>query len=175
MEFTVVVLVLQIIVSVAFFAQKAFLLAGKKSNWLIGALTAIVGVIYFYLVNMYIYSALDCGLIILMAYGFFKKEKKNPTIEMFIRITVAIIMTVLLFAAFAGIIGVLEFISSLGLMFGTYWLTHKKVKIGWIAYITAHIFGIIVGYSHNQITFADFQIASAIVCFAGLSIAISKK
>ena len=162
-----IIFALQVTVSVAFFSQKVLVLLGKKAGWLIGAITALVATIYFLLINLYCFAALDVGLIALMAYGFFIK-KKSPKIEKAINIIIAAIMLILVYSTFTGLMSIIEFISSIGLMIGTYWLTHQKVAHGWAAYTIAHILASIVGYGAEQHFFADFQVASAIITFIGL-------
>lgn len=161
-----IVFVLQVIVALAFFLQKVLVLIDKKSGWLIGTLSAVTGVAYFYLIGLYCFAVLEIGLVVLMAYGFFIK-KKNPKVEKVINITIILVMTALVFWAFAGIMTIAEFVSSVGLIFGTYWLTHNKARLGWLAYATAHVLAAVVGYNASQVFFADIQIASAIVTLTG--------
>lgn len=159
--------ILQILVSVIFFTNKVLVLAEKKVGWLLGAIAAIIAVFYFYLIGFYVYTVLEFGLIVLMGYGFLKRGKKNPKVETLIRLLIIVVMVALAFFAFSGLITIIELISSLGLLIGTYMLTHHKNRIGWLLYALGHSLAAILGYSKEQRFFADFQIASAIVSFVG--------
>ena len=161
------ILVLQILVSVIFFANKVLVLAEKKVGWLLGAVAATFGVFYFYLIGLYVYTALEVGLIILMGYGFLKKDHKNPAMETVIRLVTIAVMLALAYFAFSGMITIVELGSSLGLLLGTFFLTHRQQKTGWILYVLAHVLAAYLGYNKGQQFFADFQIASAIVCIVG--------
>ena len=160
--------VLQILVSLIFFANKVFVLAEKKVGWLLGAIAATLGVFYFYFLGLYVYTALEVGLIILMGYGFLKKDHKNPTVETMIRLVTIAVMCLLAFFAFSGLITIVELGSSLGLLLGTFFLTHRKVKTGWILYTLGHLLGAYLGYNKGQQFFADFQVASAIISIVGV-------
>ena len=77
-------------------------------------------------------------------------------------------MLALGYFAFTGVMTLVQFFSSVLLLMGTYYLTHKKLSWGWILYAISHVLAAIVGYKVGQIFFADFQIASAIISIAGL-------
>jgi hypothetical protein len=158
---------LQISVSLLFFMNKVFVLIGKKSGWLLGAIAASLAIFYFYFIGLYVYTVLEVGLVILMGYGFFKKEEKNPRVETTIRVVTIAVMLIQTTLAFKGMITIVELGSSLGLVIGTFLLTHQKVKAGWILYGIAHILAAVLGYNKGQQFFADFQIASALVSFVG--------
>jgi branched-subunit amino acid ABC-type transport system permease component len=159
---------LQISISLIFFANKTLVLIDKKTGWLIGAIGAIMGTLYFFLLHLYCFSVLDMGLVILMGYGFIVKSRKNQKVENFIHIVIASAILALGYFAFSGLMTVVEFFSSILLLLGTYFLTHQKTSWGWILYAISHILAAIVGYKVGQMFFADFQIASAIVSIAGL-------
>lgn len=163
------ILFLQIAVSLIFFVNKVFILVEKKSGWLIGAIAASLAVFYFYLIGLYVYTGLEVGLIILMGYGFFKKERKNPKVEMFIQSVTVLIMFLLTLLAFQGFMTALELVSSLCLVVGTYFLTHNKARAGWIIYAVAHTMAAVLGYSKGQQFFADFQVASVIISIVGVT------
>ena len=158
---------LQVSVSLLFFMNKVFILIGKKSGWLIGAIAASLAIFYFYFIGLYVYTVLEVGLVILMSYGFFKKDEKKPKTEMIIRLVTVVVMLIQTGLAFKGMITIVELSSSLGLVVGTFFLTHQKIKAGWILYGIGHILTAILGYNKGQQFFADFQIASAIVSFIG--------
>lgn len=161
------VAVLEVAVALIFFANKVFVLIGKKSGWLLGSIAAFLAVIYFYLIGLYIFTVLEIGIMILMGYGFWKKDEKNPKVEFLIRLVILVVMVTLTFFVFSGLISIAELTSSLFFLFGTFFLTHRKERLGWVLYCVAHIFSSYVGYKKDQDFFADFQVASAIVCFAG--------
>ena len=160
--------VLQILVSVIFFANKVFVLAEKKVGWLLGAVAATLGVFYFYLIGFYVYTALEIGLVVLMGYGFIKKKRVNPAVETWIRLVTIVVMLTLAFFAFSGLITIVEFGSSLLLILGTFFLTHQNPRTGWILYSLAHLLAAYLGYCKKQLFFADFQVASAIVSLVGV-------
>jgi hypothetical protein len=162
------IMFLQIVVSLAFFVNKVLVLVGRKrEGWFVGALAAFVGVFYFYMIGLYIYTALEVGLVILMGYGSLMKTEKNPKVEFAIRSVTVIIMLVLTLWAFSGLLTGVELLSSLGLIVGTYFLTHDKPVAGWVTYAVAHSLAAYLGYGRGQQFFADFQVASAIISIVG--------
>ena len=158
---------LQVLVSLIFFVNKLFLLSERKLGWLLGAVAATLAILYFYLIGLPIYTVLEASLVILMAYGFLKKETENPRVEFVIRLVVIVAMFLLAIFAFNGLITIIELPSALSMLWGTYLLTHNKMRRGWIFYGVAHLLAAILGYQKEQLFFADFQVASAIVCFVG--------
>src|SRR6185436_11106639 len=159
---------LQISVSLIFFVNKVVLLIGKKTAWLIGVIAAFLAIFYFYLIGLYVYTCLEFGLIALMVYGFFVKEKRNNAVEKIINGIVILVMLMLSYFAFNGIMTVWEFVSSVLLLIGTYLLTHKEMQFGWLLYCFAHVSAAYVGYQKDQDFFVDFQIASVIVSAVGV-------
>ncbi len=160
--------VLQVAVSLIFFANKVFVLIEKRSGWLLGTIAAILACWYFFLLNLFVYTALEIGLVILMGYGFLKKDQTNKKVEWFIRLSLLTSMTVIAIFSFQGKLTSAEFGSSIFMLFGTYHLTHKAKRFGWLLYALAHCGAAYIGYAKLQNLFGDFQIASAIVCFAGV-------
>lgn len=158
---------LEWVVSVIFFANKAFVLVGIKTGWLLGVVAAILAVFYFYLIDLYVYTILEIGLVVLMGYGFLKGEKRNNNVENWIRGTMILVMAILAVLAFHGFITIIELAGSLLMLFGTFLLTHRSEKAGWFIYTLAHFCSIYIGYEKSQAVFLDFQIASAIVTAAG--------
>lgn len=154
-------------VSIIFFTNKILVLAGKKSGWLIGAVAAALASVYFLLLDLKIYVILEFGLVILMGYGFFKQEERNQRVEDSIRVVLGAVMLLQAIFVFEGSITVIEFASSIGMLVGTYLLTHDGIRLGWAFYAIAHIMAAYLGYAKEQQFFADLQIASAIVCAVG--------
>ncbi|MDP1760260.1 MAG: hypothetical protein Q8L01_02305 [Candidatus Woesebacteria bacterium] len=159
--------ILELAVSLVFFANKALVLVGRKTGWLLGAIGAILAVFYFYLIDLYVYTILEAGLIVLMGYGFLKTEKENRSVENLIRVALALLMLTLAFQTFKGFLTIVELAGALLMLWGTFLLTHKSETLGWFIYGLAHLCSTYIGYEKGQQTFLDFQIASAIVCFAG--------
>lgn len=158
---------LQILVSVIFFTNKVFVLAEKKAGWLLGAIAASLAVFYFFFIQLYVYTALEFGLIALMGYGFLKGEEKKPQAETLIRVITIVVMLALGYFAWSGIITAVELVSSLALLVGTFLLTHNKARAGWVLYAVAHGLAAYLGYHKDQWVFADFQIASMIISVVG--------
>ena len=174
--------ILAIVVAIIFFVNKVLVLLEQKSGWLVGMVGAILATAYLYLIGLYIFSVLEMGLIVLMGYGFFAKDHKNKLIEQCIRgVTVAATLISAYFV-FAGMTTVYEIIGSIGMLVGTYLLTHENKKLGWFLYAIAHGITAYLCYGksvslHNDshttaaiIFFADLQIASALIACVGLCI-----
>ena len=160
--------ILEIAVGVIFFANKVFVLAGKRLGWFVGAVAAILAFFYFLLIGLYIYMILEVGLVVLMGYGFlYQGSRRNKKVERLLHYTIAIIMMTLTYFVFSGLMTVIEFAGSITMLSGTYYLTHDKMRLGWAIYGVSHIFVIILAYHVNQLFFAHFQIASAIVALVG--------
>ena len=160
---------LEISVALIFFINKLLVLVKIKSGWLVGAIGAILATLYLYLLGLYVYTILEIGLIVLMAYGFFVKEK-NPTIEKSINMLIFIILLIFTYFAIHGDLVIAQFISSVGMLLGTYFLIHKKPVLGWIGYLVGHSICAYLGYQKHQTFFADFQIASALVSIIALAL-----
>ncbi|KKU49608.1 MAG: hypothetical protein UX71_C0010G0018 [Parcubacteria group bacterium GW2011_GWA1_47_10] len=161
------ILILQVLVSVIFFANKVFILEKLKIGWLLGVIAAALAVLYFYLIGLPVYTALEGSLIILMGYGFFKGDFENPRVELVIQLVIMIVMCSLAIFAFNGRITIVELPSAVGMLWGTYFLTHHQERKGWALYGFAHVLAAVLGYQKGQTFFADFQVASAVVCCVG--------
>lgn len=159
---------LEIAVSLIFFANKVFVLIGKKTGWLFGTIAAFLCIFYFYLIDLPIFTVFEIGLVVLMAYGFLKGKKKNEWVENGIRIFLALVMIALAIFAFRGLITAAELIASLLMLIATFFLAYNRLRLGWIIQFLAHIPSIYIGYEKNQLFFAHFQIASIIVALAGI-------
>lgn len=156
--------ILQVLVSIIFFVNKVLVLKGKKSGWLVGAIAATLAVAYFILIELYVYTGLEFGLIILMGYGFVKNdEQRNPQVELSIQGFTVILMLGLTYFAFAGQLTIVELFSSLGLLVGTYLMTHGRLSTGWAICAVAHALAAYLGIHKDQHIFAGFQSASVIV------------
>ncbi len=162
------ILILQILVSVIFFTQKVLVLVDKRAGWLVGAVAAMLAIFYFALLELYVYTALEFGLVALMVYGFCKKKHARPRVEMWIRALTVTTMCILGYFAWDGLITGAELCSSLGLLWGTFFLTHHKPRTGWMLSVVGHGFGAYLGHCKDQQFFMDFQIASLVVSVVGV-------
>ena len=163
--------VLQVAVSLIFFANKVLLQVEKKTEkiaWILGTIAACLAVVYFLLLELYVYTVLEAGLIIFMGYGAIKKEESSEKVKMAIRIFLLVVMLVLTFFVFKGMMTIVEFSSSAGLLFGTYLLTHSKMSLGWTLYALSHLGSAYIGQIKTQFFYRDFQIASSLIALGGI-------
>lgn len=167
--------VLAVLVSLIFFLNKVLVLVGKKSGWLVGSVAATLAVIYFLFLDLYIFTILEVGLAVLMGYGFLMKEKKNPNTEKLIQFFIIVVMSLLAYLAFSGIMTIIEFSGAILMLLGTYYLTHNRLALGWFLYGVSHLFAAYVTILKNQQFFADFQIASAIISAVAFVLEREKK
>ncbi|MEW6617605.1 MAG: hypothetical protein AB1333_04295 [Patescibacteria group bacterium] len=211
-----ITLILQILVSVIFFTNKVLLVIGKRSGWLAGAIAATLACAYFFLIELYIYTVLEIGLLMLMGYGYLSHDTKKIRkffavlfaiiiagtlyyffqnvsvslivfflfivifkyteiqIEKTIHISIVLFMIVLMYMVFQGLLTVVEFISSIGMLLGTYWLAHSKIRIGWALYGFAHCLSAYLGFAKGQIIFGIFQGLSVFAAVIGIGMADKK-
>lgn len=153
---------LQVAVSLLFFVQKAMLAFGRKSGWLIGILAASLGVLYFWRVNLFVYTTLEFGLIAIFGYALFAESASKDTLNQ-MRVATGIVMVALTCFAWKGALTMIEFGSSAGLLIGSFLLADGYIRSGWFISCIAHALGAWLGFSKGQHIFADFQVASAIV------------
>lgn len=149
------------------FAYKVMVYAGRKTGWILGSVSAVLGTIYFYLLDMYVYTVLDVGLVVLLAYAFFKKDTVSKDVQTWVRVLTGTVMLIISAAAFNGMLTVVETVSTFGLLIGTVLLTHGRESLGWVLHAMAHLLAAYLGYEKEQAFFADLQIASAIVSILG--------
>jgi hypothetical protein len=129
---------LAISVSIIFFANKVLILIGKNSAWLLGAIAGLLAIFYFFLLELQIYVVMEFGVFVLMFYGFIAKKEKNQKIELIINLFLVSMLGIFSYFVFTGILTIVEFISSVTFLLGTYYLTHSKPRLGWILFILAH-------------------------------------
>ena len=110
----------------------------------------------------------DFGLVTIMLYGFFIRDKKNDRAENLIRFATLFSMLLMTYFAFSGLMTLCEFLSSTIMLCGAYFLTHNKMSIGWTLALISHLLAAYLGYQKDQNFFADFQIASAMIAFVGI-------
>ncbi len=163
-------LLLEIVTSLAMFANKVQVERGKKNGWAIGVIACSFGILYFSLLGLYVYTVLNLSLVFLMGYGHMtEKKRRKPAqwVEVLVNAVLSVIMPVLGVFAFRGDLTVMELASSFGFVIGTYLLTHKRKRWGWWLYALAHVLGVAIGSETAQWIFAFFQAASAVVAIRG--------
>ncbi len=153
---------MEIVVAVVFFVNKFFLLVDRKDGWLWGAVGCLLAIVYFYLIHLFVYMVMDVGLVILMTYGYLKKDAKRPMVELTIQITSAVVMIIMAYCAFNGMLTVLELVSAMGMLIGTYLLSHEKVRIGWILYAITGVLAVFVCIEKYQQVLVVFQICQVV-------------
>lgn len=162
-------LVLQVSVALIFFVNKVLVLIGKRSGWIFGACGAALAIWYLYLINLYVYTAAEAGLFVLMLHGFRKNGsgKPNEMVEIGVRFLTLLVMLLLSWFAFNGFLTIVEFASACGLLIATYLIAEGYVRSGWALAGLAHLCAMYLTYPKGQTFFADFQAASAAVSFIG--------
>lgn len=158
---------LQWLVSLIFFANKVFVLVGKKMGWALGVLGALLATCYFVLLRRPVFTVFEIGLCVLMFYGLLKGADKSVKVELSIRIVTTALMLAVTTFAFRGDLVLLEFLASVSLMWGTYLLTTRYKRMAWALHILAHGCAALFADGIGQLFFRDMQIASAIVAVAG--------
>ncbi len=160
-------LLMEITISVVFFYNKYLVLQGKKSGWFWGALAATMAIFYFHQVDMHVFAAMQGGLVVLMGYGMFPENWKRPQVELAL---ISVIILTLLILGYMIAIGevTLQLVASVGIILGTHCLTHKKMILGWSAYLNAHCFAAYVCWKEQLYVISFFQALSAVVSIVAL-------
>lgn len=166
---TDIIFVLQIVVSTIYLANKGYVLIGKKMGWIVGVIAAMLAIIYYSMLGRYVYVVLNVGLAILMTYGYWKKGAPKPKVEMFIHISTGVFVLAMAYFSMQKTLNDVELGSSIGLILGTYFLTHKRKGLGWTFYAVAHALAAWLGYcAIHQYYFADLQVASTLIAVIGI-------
>ena len=152
------ILVLEIVISVLFFLNKIYILLGKRTGWLLGTIGSILAITYFFVLGLYVYTVLEFGLIALMVYGIVRNTR-NTSVEWVIRAITILTMAGVGYLAYRGTITLLELVSSIAVLIGTYLLVTKQ-KYGWLLYIVFHLCAIYISLQVHQYIFMLFQILS---------------
>lgn len=142
---------------------------GKKMGWAVGVAGAVLGIYYFYLIQLYVWVVLDAGLVILMSYAYLKKDKKNPQTENAIRLVIGFVMFLMTMFVFQGLMTTIELVTALGSLVSTYCLAQKKIRVGWLVAFFSHTLSWFLARGKAQMVLAWFQVGSALVALAGVS------
>ncbi len=157
----------ELLVSLLSFVHKIFLLKKERHiAWILGIVASVLSIIYFYSIGLFIFSGLEVGLTVLMAYGLLKTKTKK--IDNFINIGTGIFCFMLAYLSFTGILTITEFAASIGSLLGIYFLAHNKNRTGWFIWNITHIVIIYVTLSKQQYIFSLYQTFCLIVAIVGL-------
>ena len=159
-------LLLQISVSLLFLFNKVLVAFGKRSGWLLGVIAAALCVVYFLYLDLYVLVVLEVGLVLLMGNGYLGFT--STRVVWSLRGVVIIALLAMTVFAFSGALTIVELASSIGMLVGTYWLTHTHARLGWVSYTLAHLLAAYITYVKAQHFFAVCQVLSAAVCLYGL-------
>ncbi len=165
---------LGIVMSIILFTNKLFFLEGKDIGWNIGALGTILAILYLWLIDFPIMSVSEIGILVLMIYGNYaekNKIRKSPLFEKVVNIATLIVIILLTYFTFSGLLKLIECVASIILLVGLYALSHKWKPVGWFFLFLGHLLTAYMAYfgNHPQTFFGDFQIASAIVAAVALT------
>lgn len=164
----VVIFLLQIFAGGIGFANKVFLLLGKRTGWFLGFLAGVLFVAYFFSIHLYIFSTVQVGFTALMFYGYISNGNVSIRLRKTITIILSIIAIFLASAIFKGHLTIIESVSVLLAVWGTYFLVLKKYNYGWIMYFISHITSAYLTFLKDQYIFVFFQIASAVIAILGI-------
>lgn len=165
---------LAVAVSVILFTNKLGVLIERQFGWIFGVIGTILAIAYLWLINMPILMTAEIGLIILMFYGLFRDRAVGRNIQL--TMIVVTLVTCLIIAIFAsmGLLTWVEFIGSGFMLCAVYCLAQNNFsqvnirQLGWLLLGTSHFLIAYLGYQKDEIFFADFQIASALVSLVGI-------
>ncbi len=158
---------LQIVTTLLSLVHKVFLLRNdKRVAWIVGIVAGIISVIYFYAVQLYVFSGLEIGLLVLMGYGLTGKSKKS--ISDTIQALTGILCLTLTYFSFSGVLTILEGVSSVGAVFGVYFLAHNRDRTGWIIWVFTHLLIVYVTLEKGQQFFVAYQVFSLIIAIYGV-------
>lgn len=158
---------LEIAVALTFFLNKILFLLGKKSGWAVGAAAALMAIAYFGLLGLVVFTTLEIGLVILFAYGLLRNAR-NQKMEGMIRLAVGVVMSILAYLAWQGLMTAVEWISATLMLGGTYLFLRGHNRWAWGTYVLSHAMAAWMGLGKDQEFFAIFQIASSLVSVIGL-------
>ena len=164
------IFLLSLPVSLFSILNKIFLVKGKRSGWLWGAMVGLSSTIYFFLIGLKILSIAEIGFLIIMIYGYIVHTKANKKLSLYASIILSLISIILAILLFKNYLTNIETVSSLAFIWGGYYLADKKVEIGWILFIIAHLSTSFSSFNKGQLIFSLLQLVSASICIYGLII-----
>jgi hypothetical protein len=163
-----ILLAAQIAAATLLFSQKVLVLAGNRNGWLIGAVGTLAAMGYFVSIEMWILALYGVGIFIGMLYGkWWSPDHTDPRVELIIQAVALGSCALLLIAVYHDAMSYVQMTVNLAIALGTYLLTHGRPAAGWASYAMGNALCAWLFINHGQQFFADFQIASAIVCAIG--------
>ncbi len=165
--------VLVIIASLCFTLNKFFLVNNeaiqipKQISWFFGFLGALLFIIYFYKTDSLILSTLEIGLLLLTLYRTVSTEK-NKTIENVLGFVVLLVLGIQFYVTYIGLLGTLQFVASVFMLWGTYRMIRDNFISGFLLYGLGHLFTARYGYRMDLEIFWKFQMIQAVICLFGL-------
>lgn len=165
---TQIIPILEVIIAIAFFTNKVFLLIGRRMGWVLGLGAATVSIGYFFLIELYLFMAPEAGFAALMGYRLLRHGEVNRRVEISVRTALTAAMAFLAYFLFEGSVTLVECVAALLSLWAMYFLTHDYVRQGWATLIVAHVLAAIVFDSKGQEFFTHFQIASAFLAIGGV-------
>ncbi len=155
--------------------NKIYLVKGKRSGWLWGALVGLSSTVYFFLIDLKILSIAEIGFLIVMLYGYIVHDKESKNLSLYANIILSLISIVLTVLLFKNYLTAIEAISSLAFIWGGYYLANRKKVLGWTFFILAHLATAFSSLDKGQLIFSILQIVSALICVYGLAITFKNR
>jgi hypothetical protein len=168
-------LLLSVPVSLFSLLNKIFLVLHKRSGWTWGAVVGITSAIYFFLIGLHILAVAEVGFFVVMIYGYINHSSNSKRFSLHTNIILTLISVLLGIFLFTNYLTVVETISSLSFIWGGYLLASKKVSLGWLLFIVAHIATAISALDKGETVFSILQITSAFICCYGLYTVLKDK
>jgi hypothetical protein len=162
-------LIVEIVIAIAFFFQKVELALAKKGGWLVGGLGGLLGIYYFFEVELYIYMIGNLGGILLSIYAYRYKDKGFlDWRDIAIRIVVGVVALIVGYFTFQGAVTVDEFVSIACFYVSPFFLFKYHNRLGWWAFLIAHMLGLYIGIVSGLEPYTYSQAASVLVCISFL-------
>lgn len=146
-----------------FLVNKETIPIPRQISWFFGFLGALLFIVYFYKTDSLILSTLEIGLLLLTLYRTIS-TKENKTTENILGFIVLVVLAIQLYVTFLGLLGVLQFIASVCMLWGTYRMIRNNFVSGFLLYGLGHLFAAQYGYKMDLEIFWKFQIIQAIIC-----------
>lgn len=152
---------LEIIVSILYLFNKLLLYLKKRSAWAIGILASSIATVYFFSIELYIFFSLEIACVIIMAYGYFRKDA-NRIFEWIVYGSIILVMLYLLINIEES--GPLEFATSISFIIAFLLLAEGKWNIGWTMLGLSHGAMLYITLIKGQQFFAAMQGLSILIC-----------